>query len=942
MGTLALMAFRVAIVTYVHSVGAATWAVAAYNAVMLATSPVIAALTLAFPGLSAVYMGYTAAVGWATVASWKFVLAMQAIVVKIIASVALMAPIYGALVLLTGAVLLFTGASLIAENVAKKRGEQLEKESKLLQEVVGKWNKYRGAVEGSTGGAIIMPKSKNVVEDIKTVGENLKNLGAEDQTKIWKSLEYDLFSLTEEIDASTEKLRTKIDERNKLMEEIKRPERDKEGETTYPGDTAENREKLSILNASINSLKPFLLVAREGARVWIDISAAILKVTRAVKDLTVEYEIMKSTDAFKNAKEEIAYLIIKIKDMKELVKDQGIDVGGMLSLRPGDTEGMQMSIRALKRVSAEYDKTMSDPKFAKESPDGQILIAKSTNVKQLITLTEKLRDAGKANNDKTLNDSKSFIDRQKALNNMNLDDEIEATKNMLKQKNLTVEQTKELNEKLSKLKRDHLVQDREDATRELSKELDAVKLLTNGQVAAYNKIIAKIKEKRAEMGQDQEGPWAPGKAPKKEGITEKQAYDLTKEAETGIKSSSEKDQKDNYDRQAKIMENYYKLIDKEEGMSNDNRLELLDSMERAIYEMERRRVYTHEQATDLIMKNDERRATLLKKIADANKAAEVELINLRKGAIDADIKRLETKLKAGDNVTSELIKKQKDAVDIGLKAVAREDKEKELRGISPIKREEFVARGEAAVFGKQADDIAATITALQEILRNPELGAMQRMTTEGAAYSLAEQEKDLRMRQTWATGRGDSAQRTAEIKGIGDKTEKTPFESATGVFSTSVGTFATIIQQFEAAFLGTKKDARGQDAIPLPSTGVPSIPGALSTTKPGVTSTGGIPLPINKQEEGSPDRQAFYRKLLDRIEGFGDLQGPVNPNRGQNFNTVINVNGQQSTGDPNFDAAAKAAAKAAQDKLKYMTGTEYLRDLSIPFSNLAPIEGMSY
>jgi hypothetical protein len=526
--------------------------------------------------------------------------------------------------------------------------------------------------------------------------------------------------------------------------------------------------------------------------------------THAIKAISTEMEIMQSTHAFATTAEEITYLNGKLSELQANLA--GVGVGGALNLGDlTDTKTAEANLRQNKRIQAELQK-----QYDAAGPDQQASIKIQLDaMKTLVDAQEKSIEVGKRQNKEKLEASKSYIDQQKELNRMNIDDEIKANERLLQNKQLEKEQRKDIENNITKLKHDKEVESRNNTERTLQKELDAVKLMTSGQVKEYDRIIAKIKEKKDAQQ-----------------ITEKQAYDLNKSAQGSRKTQVEKDEKDSYDRRVKAAETYLDLVDKAEEMSNEERLGIIDSLEKAWYEMERQRTVTTEQAEDQIRKLIEKRAALEKKIIDANKAAEQELINLRKSALDNDIKKLGDKMKAGVNVEKELYRKLDDRMKLEMKGVEKKDDELAKQDVSQARRDETKARSEAALYEKQAEEIGSMISELQNKLPE-EQDRLTKMSMESLISSLSERKGKLEESYKSATGRADIAQaQSANEPPLKQSTSADIFSQATNTFSASVKDFsAAIIQMIQ----NYQKDASAVSAkaaemkMPAPKVSSPGI-----------------------------------------------------------------------------------------------------------------------
>lgn len=512
--------------------------------------------------------------------------------------------------------------------------------------------------------------------------------------------------------------------------------------------------------------------------------------SRAVKDIAVEVDIMKSTHAFKTTGDEVEYMNKKIAETQDEVAKFGIMSGQGMKMKFDltDTKAAETRLRVFKSNLADLQKQME----TSQTPEA--LKPQVEALKTLIDLIEKGIDAGKRLNQEKLEASKTYIDRQKELNQMSIDDEIKANERILATLEKGSKEYAEIQHRILVLKHDKQVQSKEKTEKTLQDELKAVKEMTTGQVKEYDKLIKKIEEYR--------------KAGK---ITDKAAKEMTLTATNERTDQAKKDQEKLYKDMVDYQEHYLKEIENNEQMSVEDRIGYYDSLEKYWYEMERQRPEWTEKAEDQIMKIIEKRGALEKQIIQANKQAEQDLINLRKSALDNDIKKLQDKLKAGSDVEKELMRKIDDRMKLEMKAIELKDKELEKQGVGKNKREEISSRSQAALYEKQADELGAIISDLQAKLPE-EQDRLKAMSMESLISRLQERKAGLESSYRSATGQAEAAQAAGGNEPMPET--KTGFELPVADFGNYVGQFGDAIQRMLDAFnQGVKNGASIPNSI---------------------------------------------------------------------------------------------------------------------------------
>ena len=780
---------------YITTTMTGTAALTAYNATLSGTAPAIALVTTSLRAAAA-------------------------------ASLAFMVTPLGATLAAIGVIA--TGMSIgmsLGEKESKKLEKQLTSESNVLQKSSSEWHNYLNALNEAN------KSTKNVVIDSANVNKVLNSISA--SVREMSSLQIaDMFAKmgmgkkdAEDQLTADRKKRQSLSETIMLIQKIE-SFASKTGQTALSdlydfegvisfdelkklqeifGGNVVSAEKFTQrvieLNLEFKNLSGNILVLDTGKSALDDWAQKTEEIARSIKTLNTEMKIFKDVGGFKNADQELGYYKNKLVEAEqqtikagaatghelgymwnEVTKKMAYNSAGVMNFDFSNLDKVNYKLRSLMLVKAQWDAIAADPKVSETNQKDAK--QKSDAIESEITALKGAAEAAKKNNEKVLQDKKDYISKQKDLNQMNLDDEIKANERMLQNKNLEAEQRKEIESNITKLKHDKEVEGRDNTERSLQKELDAVKLMTSGQVKEYDRIIAKIKEKKDAQQ-----------------ITEKQAYGLNKTASESRKTQAEKDEKDSYDRRVKASETYLNLIDKAEDMSNEERLRIIDSLETAWYEMERQRTVTTEQAEDQIKKLIEKRAALEKKIIDANKQAEQELINLRKSALDSDIRKLGDKMKAGQNVEKELYRKLDDRTKLEMKSFETKDDELRKQGVTQNRRDEAKARSEAALYEKQAEEIEAMISDLQAKLPE-EQDRLTKMSMESMISSLGERKTKLKESYESATSRADIAQaQSANEPPLKQNTSADIFSQATSTFSASVKDFSTAITQMIQGYL---------------------------------------------------------------------------------------------------------------------------------------------
>lgn len=309
--------------------------------------------------------------------------------------------------------------------------------------------------------------------------------------------------------------------------------------------------------------------------------------------------------------------------------------------------------------------------------------------------------------DKSIKQYETQIQRRKDLGNLTLAQEKRLNQEKLKE----MERQDKSEEDLAAQRHviatlDYKIKEKakDDIAKILKDELDAVKLMTTGQIAEYNRLIAKIKE-----------------YVKTKKISKDDGKDLAKTALTGLKGATdkktkddEKAQKDQYNKLVKVQSQYLQDVNKNSEMSVKQRIQYLESLTRFWENMERKKVVTHEQAEEQIKAISRQRADYERSIIAANKEMEKTLRGYRKESVDYEIDKLTEKLEKGEDVESKLVEKLKARNEIELQNINDQVKEWERQGIKREKIEEGVSQLKQRLHQEEIDQIDATIEKLRQ------------------------------------------------------------------------------------------------------------------------------------------------------------------------------------------------------------------------------------
>lgn len=343
---------------------------------------------------------------------------------------------------------------------------------------------------------------------------------------------------------------------------------------------------------------------------------------------------------------------------------------------------LQGLFKAEVKINESHSKEMKDQKDKDDKDDKDRL---DNAIKQYETQIQRRKDLG----DLTLAQEKRL--NQEKLKEMERQDKSE--EDLAAQRHVITTLDYKIKEKA-----------KDDIAKILKDELDAVKLMTTGQIAEYNRLIAKIKE-----------------LVKMKKISKDDGKDLTKTALTGLKSSTdkktrddEKAQKDQYNKLVKVQSQYLQDVNKNSEMSVKQRIQYLESLTRFWEDMERKKVVTHEQAEEQIKAISRQRADYERSIIEANKEMEKTLRGYRKESIDYEIDKLTEKLEKGEDVESKLVEKLKARNEIELQNINDQVKEWERQGIKREKIEEGVAQLKQRLHQEEIDQIDATIEKLRQ------------------------------------------------------------------------------------------------------------------------------------------------------------------------------------------------------------------------------------
>lgn len=414
-------------------------------------------------------------------------------------------------------------------------------------------------------------------------------------------------------------------------------------------------------------------------------------------DLATEYKILGDSDYFKTAVDETTYLKDKIQQAQQQLSSmkQYANQGFVLDFNSSDLDATRDKIIAVSKELAALEK-----EAGQAGTDDRRVSA----IKQEMELLKSFLDLLKGNYDaqnKVRKDDlqvrKDYIAHKKSLNEMDTADEIRAWQRVVASTEKGSKEYIEATRKIEVLRRDLRIETEDAVENSLKKELKAVEDSTSGQVAAYDALIAKIKEylKAKKIGQ-QDG------------------NDLLDSAQKGRKKAAEDEQEKTYKKMATSQESYLRDIDRNEEVSVRQRIAYMDSLQRYWETQLRNQVVTKQQAEEQIRDISQRRADYERQLIEANKEAEQELLEARKEAIDYEIEVLKESGNTGEDVQGRIIEKLRERRKITEESISREAAALERQGWTRENIEQQVAAWKAKAYREELADLDSVLAKLRE------------------------------------------------------------------------------------------------------------------------------------------------------------------------------------------------------------------------------------
>ncbi len=423
----------------------------------------------------------------------------------------------------------------------------------------------------------------------------------------------------------------------------------------------------------------------------------------AVEDLSTNFDMLGKAQVFKTAQDEAKYLGQELDEVYDkfnrLPRGQG-DSRPLLSFDTQNIDQVKTGLQLIGKMIEENRKKqvgVSDDKV--KAP----LLAEEKYLKTMFDLTKKQYDALNKVNDDRLKASETFIQRKKDLNQMSLSDEIRANERMLTQVKGDSDKEAEIRHNIAVLRYKMAGEAKNKVEQALRDELDAVKDMTSGQIAEYDKLIKKIREymslKKIDTGD--------GKKLIKTAEKEK------KTAQKNETKKADKDQKDEYDRVARVQKDALDKMGRAEEKGAYDRIRAINSYIRFWENEERKRPAFKKQIEDKLLELVRERENTETEIIQANREAEKDLRQMRTESLNYNISQLEEKLAAGEDVEAKLMEKIKERHKLELQNIREQVEEWRKKGVTQEKIEEKTALLKQQLHQKDLQQIEELIQKLK-------------------------------------------------------------------------------------------------------------------------------------------------------------------------------------------------------------------------------------
>lgn len=258
-----------------------------------------------------------------------------------------------------------------------------------------------------------------------------------------------------------------------------------------------------------------------------------------------------------------------------------------------------------------------------------------------------------------------YIEHYSSIGKLSLEDQKRLWEAELQSANLTADKRIEIKRKVESIEYDINKKSWQSNEETISKQLEAVGRLKEGQIAAYDAILKKIDQ------------WQ--KAGK---ITKEGGKDLREKTEEDRLKQLEKDTKESYEKQKKIVEDSYADIDTYSKDSLEERLKYHDQALAKWKEIQKKYPEFAKEAADNIKKIQRDQYNDEKTLMERNYSRWKELQGLKRDERNLEIKDLERQVEEGKGSSTELVNKYKDDVKQSEEEITAKRTEYQKQGLS--------------------------------------------------------------------------------------------------------------------------------------------------------------------------------------------------------------------------------------------------------------------
>lgn len=416
-----------------------------------------------------------------------------------------------------------------------------------------------------------------------------------------------------------------------------------------------------------------------------------------LKQTADQYKVLSDSGSFRTSADEVIFLKDKMQDLYMVMMQTTLmssnDITPNLDFK---------KVEDIRTRLVEVGNAISrlEQKKATSGGNSPVVDFQINSLKALEKVLDQYLKATVKANDDSINASEKYLSQRKKLNQLDINEEIRANERILAEMRKKGTETKKITDqiyKIEELKYEKTKQAWKSNAQGLKDELESVRNSADGQIAAYQALIDKIREYQTA-----------GK------ITDVESKKLQKDAAKELARAEKDATRARYDEAINEQEKYLIKIENNEDISAGQRVLIYRSLILEWQNAEKKKLVSHKQAADQIVKITEKQAAEEKRIIEANRNADKSIRNMHRDMLSGDISGLADKAKAGESVENKIIEKVKQRTALELQSINEQRTEWEKQGWTKERIESGIALLKEKAYRDELESLDQVIAKIKQ------------------------------------------------------------------------------------------------------------------------------------------------------------------------------------------------------------------------------------